>query len=125
MNVINLIIPGVAVLLTFVLEVLIQIKNKTFNLDTARQSASTLAMYIAGIGALELVSMYEPQIDPVITPLASAFALAEGYRAVSLFIKGTGDRTLSTVISQVDPSLAKQINSTNQPGSDPFGAAKQ
>lgn len=113
---INLVIPGVAVALVFVLQLLTELRSHTLTAQSATDAASRFAMYVAAIAALEVLTSYEPTIKASVTPIASAFGIAELYRAVRMLMLGTGDKTLQTVIAAVDPALAKS--------GDPFAAAK-
>lgn len=114
---INLVIPGVAVALVFILQILTELRNHTLTAQSATDAASRFAMYAASIAALEVLTSYEPAIKTAVTPIATTFGLAELYRAVRMLVAGTGDKTLQAVIAQVDPQAVAKA-------SDPFAAAK-
>lgn len=132
---INLAIPSVAVLLNFVLNILLDWKNGSLNGNVARQLTSTLAMYIAAIGALEIASVYQPAIAVWVLPAASVFAASEAYSALATLVKGTESKSLALAAKAAQQIIAATAataataetaaatqNSTN--GADPFGAAK-
>ena len=124
---INLIIPGVAVALVFVLRILTEIKSHTLSVTSATDAGTSLAMYLACIAALEILSQYEPQISSAITPIAGAFAAAEFYSAGRLLLAGTGNAAAAALLQEAGklaaPAQGTSTTSTTA-GSDPFGAAK-
>lgn len=112
--IINLVIPGVAVCLVFVLQILTEIRNRTFNATTATDAATRLAMYASAIAALEILSAFEAGISHYVTPTATAFGFAELYRAARLLANATGDRVIK-----------KALDEAQKDGGDPFGAARK
>ena len=115
---VNLILPAVAVALVLILELLIEVKNGTFKVQTATDAATRAAMYAAAIAAAEILSVQEPQIVPYLTPAASTFAAAELYRAAQLLIQGTGNKAVAAAVKAAETAA-------QQSGGDPFGAAVQ
>lgn len=113
---INLVIPGVAVALVFILQILTELRNHTLTAQSATDAATRFAMYAAAIAALEVLTAYEPQIQASITPIASAFGMAELYRAARMLISGTGDKALGKALEKEIPAIVKS--------GDPFAAAK-
>ena len=124
---INLVIPAVAVALVFVLRILTEIKTHTLSVTSATDAGTSLAMYLACIAALEILSQYEPQISSAITPIAGAFAAAEFYSAGRLLMAGTGNAAAAALLQEAGKLAAPAAQSASTSaaqGSDPFGAAK-
>ena len=122
---INLVIPGVAVVLVFILRILTEIKTKTLTTTSATDAGTSLAMYLACIAALEVLSVYEPTISGAITPIAGAFAAAEFYSAGRLLLAGTGNAAAAALLAEAAKLQSPTTGTTGSVGSDPFGAAKK
>lgn len=128
-EIINLIVPGIAVVLSFVVQILIEMKNHKLNTTTATDAATTLAIYLACIAAVEILSVYEPAISSFALPIASSFALAEIYSVVQMIAANVKSPAVKAAAKMIQADLAgvqaAPANQVVQAGSDPFGAVKK